>query len=100
MRNLDKAAAPRERATAEGLDVQIERRNVCDEASLAECVGAMLDRHGPVVGRDRRAPERTPGRSTAIVVGSSSKPATVRVPRPLLPATRAISVRSSRRNGR
>ncbi len=48
MRNLDKAAALRERAAAEGLDVEIERLDVCDEASVAECVGAVLDRHGPV----------------------------------------------------
>jgi NAD(P)-dependent dehydrogenase (short-subunit alcohol dehydrogenase family) len=48
MRKPDKAGALRERAAQESLDVEIERLDVCDEASVAECVGAVLDRHGPV----------------------------------------------------
>ena len=48
MRNLDKAAALRERAAAEGLDVQIERLDVCDGASVTECIGDVLERVGPI----------------------------------------------------
>lgn len=48
MRNLSKADALRKRAAAEGVDVEIERLDVNDDASVDAAIAGVIERHGTI----------------------------------------------------
>jgi NAD(P)-dependent dehydrogenase (short-subunit alcohol dehydrogenase family) len=94
MRDLQRATALRQRAAAEGLDVQILSLDVMDEASVVAAVRHVEDRHGAVdvlvnnAGIDHAGPVETMPIERARAILETNLWGPVRTIRAVLPAMR------------
>lgn len=94
MRNLDKASRLRERAADSGLDIEIDRLDVSDDASVAAAVAATVERHGTIdalvnnAGLGHRAPVETMSIDNAMRVMDTNFWGAMRMVRAVVPLMR------------